>query len=222
MDINRFYDGGQAVLRIKEADGVEICALTIAGFLGLCGGNNYGVGQCCNTLSQICTSPTGLPATFLGRSILTHKTVADAISFVKSVPHASGIAYTIASHTEWASLECSANKVCDCVTEGSPSFCHTNHPLSSDDLVSEHPYVSDSSIRRLSYLHEQIASLTSLEGVTEHDVQKWLSRHPVCLFDDHNTGFTFGSIVMVLTEAAPVFYISPGPPSITAWLKITF
>jgi hypothetical protein len=161
------------------------------------------------------------------------KDVPEAVSLLNSVPHASGMTYTVASPRQWVSLECSAKKVVDSVDPLSRTLRHTNHPLKSDDLICPDPYVSLSSLKRLEYLTEKLSTV-NVEEVTEATLQNWLSCHPVCInegmsnfylcFDwsDHNTGFTFGSVVMVLTGTDPVFYISPGPPSVTAWSRLTF
>lgn len=155
------------------------------------------------------------------------------MSLLNLVPHASGMTYTVASPTQWVSLECSAKKVVDSVEPHSKTLSHTNHPLKSDDLIRPDPYVSLSSLKRLDYLVEKLSSV-KVEEVNEITVQSWLSHHPVCINEgmlpaflggnstDHNTGFTFGSVVMVLTETEPVFYISPGPPSVTEWSRLPF
>lgn len=129
--------------------------------------------------------------------------------------------YSIASATDWSSLECSANKVCECNT-GTPTFCHTNHPLVSDDLTRPDPHVSLSSKNRFSFLTQKFSD-TPVGEITEDHVKDWLSQHPVCLFEEHNTGYTFGSIVMVLSiTEKPVLHLSPGPPSITPWSTLVF
>lgn len=165
--------------------------------------------------------------------LLACKAVEEAKFLLDSVPHASGMNYTVASPTDWASLECSANKVCECIPEGESHnysflphtghkvFTHTNHPLKSDDLVKPDPYVSLSSRNRLSYLQEKLASIPHSEIDEEH-IKAWLGNHPVCLYEEHNTGFTFGSIVAVLNKESPILYLSPGPPSVTPWITLTF
>lgn len=222
---------------MKGDDGVQSYILTIAGFIGLCGMNNYAVGQCCNTMSQVKTDDQGVPVTFFvrcgrilssaltpGRIILGCKSVADVKDRLNSVPHASGMNYTVCSATEWTSLECSANRVSECFDSKNSDFkvfCHTNHPLVSDDLKCENPPVSVSSKNRFEFLTEKLN--TDVKEISEDEIKSWLSQHPVCIFEEHNTGFTFGSLVMRLSPATgPVLYVSPGPPSITKWATLTF
>lgn len=150
--------------------------------------------------------------------ILRCKNIPEVKELLHTVPHASGMNYTVASSSDWTSLECSANKVCECITSEMKYFCHTNHPLKNDDLVCAKPHISDSSKNRLKFLEEKLANIKP-EDVTEQHLKEWLGRAPVCIFEEHNTGFTFGSIIAVLTEE-PVLYISPGPPSITPWVRL--
>jgi len=72
MDIDEFYDGTQVILHIKDdARGLEACIFTAAGLLGLCGTNSAKLSLCCNTVSQLQASESGVPAAFIARTILT-------------------------------------------------------------------------------------------------------------------------------------------------------
>jgi len=219
MDITKFYNGTQTLLHVKTA-GVEYFSFTMAGFLALCGLSNRGIAKCCNTLSQICTSVHGVPVTFIVRMALSCNSFAEAKNLLQSVPHATGMNYAIASATEWTSLECSANKVHECKFER--NMYHTNHPLGSDDLKCLDPYVSSSSKARLQFLESKLTELPT-NCVTENHIKSWLGQSPLCLHEEHNTGFTFGSLVISLSEARkPVLHIAPGPPNQTEWITLEF
>ncbi len=105
MDIDRFHDGGQAVLRITGGADPDVLVFTYAGTIGLTGCNAAGLALVVNNLDVLPSSRAGLPVAFVIRGILARRTLADAVSFVREVPHATGQHYGMAAPAGLASVE---------------------------------------------------------------------------------------------------------------------
>ena len=132
MDLPRWHDGAQALLRFAQDDGSETFIFTSAGMIGLMGIAGRGLGICVNTLAQLAVSRTGLPVAFVMRGALQRKNVADAAAFLASVNHASGQNYQLGDRDGAATVECSAGSAVALDMEAGRSL-HTNHPLKSRD-----------------------------------------------------------------------------------------
>lgn len=138
MDLPRFLDGFQTLLLLRYADSdLELLVPSFAGLIGLHGISNRGLGVCVNTLSQLRTSPTGLPVAYVVRSTLECASLDDAVDHIQSVPHASGQNYLVGGPSGLVDLECSAGAVVRYGAEAAVDICHTNHPLATDDLAEE-------------------------------------------------------------------------------------
>ncbi len=90
MDIPSVHDGTQVVLHHVPDDGPEMLIFSAAGMLGLMGVNAAGIGVVVNNLAMLPHSDRDLPVACIMRGILSRTTLADAASFVTSVPHAVG------------------------------------------------------------------------------------------------------------------------------------
>lgn len=135
MDLPRYLDGFQTLLRLRYADSdLELLVPSFAGLIGLYGINCRGLGVCVNTLSQLRTSPTGLPVAYVVRSTLERASLEDAVDHLRSVPHASGQNYLVGGPSGLVDLECSAGAVVRYGEGTAVDICHTNHPLATDDL----------------------------------------------------------------------------------------
>lgn len=132
MDLPRWHDGAQALLRLRETDGSETLVFTSAGMIGLMGVSARGLGVCVNTLGQLAVSKRGLPVAFVMRGALARRTVSEAADFLKRVQHASGQNYQLGDRREARTFECSAGGAVEVAFAGGCSP-HTNHPLASDD-----------------------------------------------------------------------------------------
>jgi isopenicillin-N N-acyltransferase like protein len=220
MDLPDVMDGGQAVLRSTAADGVESVVLTAAGMIGLTGVNSEGLGVCVNTLSMLHHSDRGVPVAFVMRGILERRTVADAARFLESVPHASGQHYALGSAEAVAGYECSASGAVRSDASAA-RFCHTNHPLASDDLdpADEHPDGYPDSHVRLARVEAAAGGIRTGEDCRELLADR---EAPLCV---HATAddpwLTFASIVMELGDRTEVA-IAPGPPDTTGWVDVPF
>ena len=137
MDLEGFRDGFQTVLHIKPAGSKrESLILTHPGLIGLNGMNNGSIGVCCNTLSQLLPSSTGLPVACVVRVALEQQTEKAALQFLHRVKHASGQNYVLGGPAGVHAVECSAGKVVPFAPKTWPDgVWHTNHPLVNDDYA---------------------------------------------------------------------------------------
>jgi isopenicillin-N N-acyltransferase-like protein len=225
MDLPCWHDGAQALLRIQDPEAGETMVFTSAGMIGLMGVSQRGVGICVNTLWQLAVSPAGLPVAFAMRGALNHSTVAEAVAFLRDVPHASGQNYQIGDRQGIATVECSAGAALPLVIASGRSL-HTNHPLASEDKLS--PAVSlagsDNSRARLESLR------IDLEGVevTRDRVKAALAAYrpggEVSITAQQDApateAMTVGAVVYEIGERTSLS-VCAGPPSLEAWREIT-
>ncbi|MFS8051059.1 C45 family autoproteolytic acyltransferase/hydolase [Rhizobium sp. BR 314] len=222
MDLPRWHDGAQVLLKTQDSEAGETMVFTSAGLIGLMGVSERGVGVCVNTLSQLAVSPTGLPVAFVMRGALACSSVSDAIRFLHDVPHASGQNYQLGDRQNIATVECSAGKVLPLATKSRCSL-HTNHPLASDDRRSATiPLAgSDSSRGRLQSLHLDLDDVR----VTTDDVKAALAAcragGEVSLVAPQlaTEPMTVGAVVYEIGERTKIS-VCAGPPSVEAWRDI--
>ena len=222
MDLPSHYDGTQIVLHLKPADGEEVLVFTPAGMVGTTGLNRSGVAVCCNSLPQLSHRSYGLPVAFMMRGILAQGYIEDAMTMVKTVPHASGQNYLLGGPGAVCNLEASAGQVREVPVAGSQVH-HTNHPLANDDIDPSGPadYESRSTTRvRLERLQSELVNLGPRAGV--EDLARVLSDReaPVCV-SRGSDWMTLGSLIMELS-AEPVLHIAPGPPVNTPFHTLAF
>jgi hypothetical protein len=203
MDLPELMDGAQAILRIDGEAGTSV-VLTAAGMIGLTGVNSAGVGVCVNTLPMLRHSRDGLPVAFVMRGVLERESAAAAAAFLGHVPHASGQHYALADATGVAGYD------------GSGRFCHTNHPLRSDDLDPARPAAGEPDS------HTRLAAIAAatLAVTSGADCERVLSDRdaPLCVVPEPGRPWiTFGSIWAELSSP-PRVRIAPGPPDRTAWI----
>jgi predicted choloylglycine hydrolase len=236
MDLPRHYDGSQVLLRITGSEGeVKALVLTAAGLMATCGLNRHGVGVCCNTVAQLSSCADGLPVICVVRRVLEHQTRSDAVTFVKSVRHASGQTYTIGGPDGATALECSSGGVAEFQAMPTRVF-HTNHPLINDDFNDaarrareadqdrerQGLSVLSNSEMRLEAVKEALAD--PAEAISVDAVASILSTTeiPVCVVRTPNgAGITFGSVIMELS-VPPILHLAPGPPAETAYRTYAF
>lgn len=136
MDLPRWHDGAQALLRLAEADGSETMVFTSAGLVGLMGVSGRGLGICVNTLIDLACDPRGLPVACAMRGALARPDAEAAAGFLAAVPHASGQTYQLGDARQVRCLECSAGGAVELPAPDGRCL-HTNHPLASRDLRPE-------------------------------------------------------------------------------------
>ena len=105
MDLGAHNNGFQVVLRLVPDDArPAITVLSMAGFLGLTGANDEGVGVCVNTLPMLRHQKRGLPVVAVLRGVLSRRSRREGTAFLRSVPHAAGQNCTRNGGTPWGRL----------------------------------------------------------------------------------------------------------------------
>lgn len=239
MDTPVYYDGFQILLHIKEPDSdVESLVFTVAGKISLAGMNNYGVGICCNTVLFLNFNVRGLAEDFIVRKVLQQKSLADALSFMRSIPHASGQNYVLGDPGRVTDLECSSSQVSEVpMMTDSNRLWHTNHPLLNHDTSSwdamwsrgerENPEVIRQLKGRLTTYNRFNALKREVEADLPLDVRRAveiLSDHtaPVCQHHYHHMNYSLGCLVMELDAHNPRLNVAGGPPCSTPLRTYTF
>ncbi len=239
MDSPAYYDGFQMLLRVREPDSdVESLVFTVAGKLSLAGMNNQGIGICCNTVLQLDFNPRGLPEDFIVRKVLQQTNLPDVLSFMRSIPHASGQNYLLGGPTGVVDLECSAHKVVEVPPLlNNRRVYHTNHPLANNDTQSwdallergarEAPQMVAQMKARQTTFDRFAALKRDVEADQALDVRRAadiLSDHtaPVCLHHLHQGNYTLGCLIMELDVRDPRLNAAGGPPCSTPFRTYTF
>lgn len=228
MDLPRWHDGAQALLRIAADDGHETLVFTSAGMIGLMGVNGRGIGVCVNTLSQLGVSRSGLPVAFVMRGALAKANADDAADFLRRAPHASGQNYQLGDRHGIRTLECSAGGAIELDVDSGRSL-HTNHPLKSRD--SPFPGVnlsgSENSRGRLASLVADLSEGTA-PAVDAETVKSALS---ACRADGAvsiapgqagptTESMTIGAAVYEIGDTISLS-VCAGPPAIEGWMRLT-
>jgi isopenicillin-N N-acyltransferase-like protein len=239
MDLPKWYDGTQTLLRVESDGGLESFLFTPAGLIGTTGLNNQAVGVCVNSISQLGGTQRGLPVAFVVRHVLEHTSLTDATAFIREVSHASAQNYAVGGPDGVVDFESSPNKVVQFMPTGT-RIHHTNHPLVNDDhplrdesvlsLVfgkgsqtdpSADAAMSDSELR-FNFLSSSLADLS--QPIDVERVKALLSTCEVPISVARNSegqGMTLGSLVMQLS-VPPVLQLAPGPPAETEYRTWTF
>lgn len=228
MDLPRWHDGAQALLRMAGEDGGETLIFTSAGMVGLMGVSGRGLGVCVNTLAQLAVDRKGLPVAFTMRGALARGDLEEAGAFLRSVAHASGQNYQLGDWGGIATLECSAGGAVAVETPGGRSL-HTNHPLASRDArAPEIPlHGSDNSRARLESLRKDLAP-SRRESVDADAVKAALSacreggEVSIEIRPDSalTESVTFGAVVYEIGETVKLSFCA-GAPSAGSWRDIT-
>lgn len=225
MDLPRWHDGAQAILRLDDGDS-ETLVYTSAGLIGLMGVSGRGLGICVNTLAQLAFSPRGLPVSFAMRGALSRANAAEAVEFLSRVPHASGQTYQIGDRDCIRTLECAAGKVVELAISGGLSL-HTNHPLANLAATNVRLEGSGNSRTRLRSLQTDFAR--DKDGGVE-TAKRALSAArkggPVSIVPkgtarpDTKLGLmrqmTVGAVVYEIGETVSLS-VAAGPPSVERW-----
>lgn len=213
LDLPKYYDGFQVLLRIKHPDSsLESFVYTIAGIIGANGLNKQPLGVCVNTLLDLNHAADGLPVAFIVRSVLEQKTLDKATEFIHRIKHASGQNYVIEDSERVVDFECSANKVSEFVVdEGLRRVYHTNHALANDDKVASAEEIVNKSttLARFSVLESRLKDPS--KTITVETIKSILSSHegPICAHNERS--FTSGSLIISLSTP-PELHLAWGPP----------
>jgi isopenicillin-N N-acyltransferase-like protein len=230
MDLGGYTDGHQVVLRIGPSP-TESGALifTISSMIALMGVNANGIAVCVNAVPQLPAMAEGVPVAFVIRRLLQAATLDEAVSIIRTIPHATGQHYLIADSYQIRSFEASFGCINELPANNGSGFAHTNHLLATDQPGLDSGAIN--SIVRLRALNQRI----SLE---RHDIE-WMKdalssrddpEHPVSREADCSRSansqagmitFTTGSMISILKQAASDIeaWISRGPPSVSGYTK---
>lgn len=225
MDLDTWMDTTQVALRLRPDDGPEQVLLSRAGVVGLCGANSAGVGLVVNTLDQLPEAADGLPVAFVLRLVVAQTSLDAVEPLLRSIRHASGQAYTMASDSEVIGFEAGGDFVASYRNDPDRPGArwHTNHPLSEGDHdVTFNPddWATGSSKPRLDRVDDALSDLSNADDLTAllSDADAGICMYPGRWRDD---GFTFGSIVIEI-DTPPTVRIAPGPPDRTDWTDVRF
>ena len=127
LDLPRWWDGLQTVLRIAGGDEPAVVIVTAAGFLTMNGTSEH-VAIGVNALPDVPSSTTGLPVAYAIRQALLQPTAELAASLLESVDHASGQSYLIADRVDTIGVEADSEGTTR-FGKGDDVVLHTNHAL---------------------------------------------------------------------------------------------
>ena len=220
MDLPSHYDGTQILLHVRPDEGMEGMIFTPAGIIGTTGLNRRGVGVCVNALFQLRHRSAGLPVAFVVRGVLAQESEEDAVSLLRTVPHATGQNYMLGGPGRVHDFECSPGQVREVPVAGA-QVTHTNHLLASTDVDPEVGSENDSTtVERLARLRADLGELG--QEATAADVKHALSDRTVPVCVPRGTDWmTLGSVVMELADE-PVLHIALGPPADTPYEEARF
>lgn len=226
MDLDTWMDTTQVALRLQPDDGPQQVLLSRAGVVGLCGANSEGVGLVVNALDQLPVAVDGLPVAFVLR-LLVEQTSLDAVGpLLRSIRHASGQAYTMATADEVVGYEAGGGFVASYRNDPDRPGArwHTNHPLASDvpnqNPTDPHDWATGSSKPRLSRVDDAVSDMATADDLVAllSDGDAGICMYPGRWRDD---GFTFGSIVMEIGDR-PSVKMTAGPPDRSDWVDVPF
>lgn len=218
QDLPTYLDGSQVMLEVHDAENdVRILMPSIAGFIGLHGMNDKGIGNCVNTLAQLSCNTTGPLSTFVIRQMLTCHTFEDAVALVKRAGHTVGLNYIIADANQVIDLETSANQVAEYRPHPDRVF-HTNHPLANDDFASKPEPQNGEQVdefntgERMAVLQRELNNNDPVDVEKAKTILSCPDGHVCRLQENPIPAFTFTSAIMELSNE-PVMHVAAGPPS---------
>ncbi|KAI9027802.1 acyl-coenzyme A:6-aminopenicillanic acid acyl-transferase-domain-containing protein [Hyaloraphidium curvatum] len=227
MDIPDFHDGSQVVVRHHLSDAGDgpsaLLVFTAAGLIALFGCNSSGLAVAVNNLSTLPTSDSGLPVAFVIRSLLERTDISSAETFLKSVGHAIGQHYALASPEGLRSVEAGAGGSVYRDEGVSDILLHTNHPLTpgakSCSIADDDPGFSRARLGVISSAAPNLKSEKDLmAALADRSAPVSRSRDPTVAGPQF---LTFGSFVSCSrTGAAPRFWVAPGPPHLVDFKEV--
>lgn len=232
MDLPRFTDGHQVLLRIASAsDQPAALVFSVGGMLGLLGVNARGLGVCVNSLPQLPSASVGLPVAFVVRKLLQASSVDAAARLIHELPHATGQHYLLAGPTAIRSFEASPAGVVEYHSPDARRVLHTNHPLAAADVVSTPERLKINSVARLASLSGRLMNGNpALEAIKAALSSCDDPNHPVCRVAHDAAGvgavltnFTTGSMISALRQGASEItaWVSEGPPNSRGYTNVS-
>jgi len=238
MDLENYMNGYQVLLHMKATKTEpEQYILTCAGLTALNGMNAKGIGVCVNTLMELQACDDGLPVAFVIRGILSKKTGEEALSFVKTVKHASGQNYIIGIQDSVFDFEASSNQIIRFQPDADhPGVVyHTNHAIVNHDVK---PWAADYHRKVLAgetkNMNSEIRYSTLGMRLGKDDPEltpnfikiilrsKDNDQNPICRsFKEGGGIFTFSSVIFTLTGQRSV-HVTFGSPDQAEYQQYLF
>ena len=222
IDIPSFYHDYPVLLDIKDkTSGSSKLVMTFAGYIGI-NGLNENISVTENSLTALKSALNGLPVAFVSRSILERKTFDDAVSFIKTIKHASGQNYIIASRTNIISLECATDLITEYWPDSTKHYTfHGNNPLRNNsynpfynnslkNLYGAIPEAISISDKKVEAVKRQLTKNTTINTKT---IKNILTNEPVC---NQNT---FAITIMELNKKYNRLYISLNKSDSTKYME---
>jgi len=222
IDIPSYYHKFPVLLDIKDKNSnSKKLVTTFAGYIGI-NGLNENISVTENSLANLKSALSGLPVAFVSRGVLERKTFNDAVSYIKSIKHASGQNYIIVSRSNIISLECATDLIKEYWPDSTKYFTfHGNNPLTNNsyhpfynnylkNLYGAIPEAISISDKKVETVNRQLTKNTTINAET---IKNILSKEPV-----YNQN-TFAITIMELNKKYNRLYISLNKSDSTKYME---
>lgn len=222
IDIPSYYHKFPVLLDIKDKNSnSKKLVTTFAGYIGI-NGLNENISVTENSLANLKSALSGLPVAFVSRGVLERKTFDDAVSYIKSIKHASGQNYIIVSRSNIISLECATDLIKEYWPDSTKYFTfHGNNPLTNNsyhpfynnylkNLYGAIPEAISISDKKVETVNRQLTKNTTINAET---IKNILSKEPV-----YNQN-TFAITIMELNKKYNRLYISLNKSDSTKYME---
>lgn len=211
VDIPTYYHKFPVLLDIKDKNSnSRKLVTTFAGYIGI-NGLNENISVTENSLTNLKSALNGLPVAFVSMGVLERKTFDDAVSYIKTIKHASGQNYIIVSRSNIISLECATDLIKEYWPDSTKYYTfHGNNPLTNNsyhpfynnylkNLYGAIPEAISISDKKVETVNRQLTKNTTINAET---IKNILSKEPV-----YNQN-TFAITIMELNKKYNRLYIS--------------
>lgn len=222
IDIPTYYHKFPVLLDIKDKNSnSRKLVTTFAGYIGI-NGLNENISVTENSLTNLKSALNGLPVAFVSRGVLERKTFDDAVSYIKTIKHASGQNYIIVSRSNIISLECATDLIKEYWPDSTKYYTfHGNNPLTNNsyhpfynnylkNLYGEIPEAISISDKKVETVNRQLTKNTTINVET---IKNILSKEPV-----YNQN-TFAITIMELNKKYNRLYISLNKSDSTKYME---
>ncbi|RPG33252.1 C45 family autoproteolytic acyltransferase/hydolase [Ascidiimonas aurantiaca] len=222
IDIPTYYHKFPLLLDIKDKNSnSRKLVTTFAGYIGI-NGLNENISVTENSLTNLKSALSGLPVAFVSRGVLERKTFDDAVSYIKTIKHASGQNYIIVSRSNIISLECATDLIKEYWPDSTKYYTfHGNNPLTNNsyhpfynnylkNLYGTIPEAISISDKKVETVNRQLTKNTTINAET---IKNILSKEPV-----YNQN-TFAITIMELNKKYNRLYISLNKSDSTKYME---
>lgn len=222
IDIPTYYHKFPVLLDIKDKNSnSRKLVTTFAGYIGI-NGLNENISVTENSLTNLKSALNGLPVAFVSRGVLERKTFDDAVSYIKTIKHASGQNYIIVSKSNIISLECATDLIKEYWPDSTKYYTfHGNNPLTNNsyhpfynnylkNLYGAIPEAISISDKKVETVNRQLTKNTTINAET---IKNILSKEPV-----YNQN-TFAITIMELNKKYNRLYISLNKSDSTKYME---